>query len=126
MKVIVAGGRDVTDLLVVSLAIQDSCFQITELVSGGAKGVDDLGELWARTYQVPIRRFPADWNTHGRAAGPIRNKQMAEYADALILIPTGGPGSRSMLSIWQAIKPSKPYFVCTCLLPGFKDVKDSE
>lgn len=67
--------------------------QITEVVSGGAPGVDMLGEQWAREEIVthgwhkpsyPVTRFPADWNQYGRAAGPMRNKQMAEYADILV------------------------------------------
>ena len=41
------------------------------------------------------KRFPADWDKHGRAAGPIRNAQMARYADAVALFP-GGRGTASM------------------------------
>jgi hypothetical protein len=43
-----------------------------------------MGEEWAKKNGCPVKLFPADWNTHGTAAGPIRNKQMAEYADGLI------------------------------------------
>jgi len=53
--------------------------------------------------------FPADWDTHGRAAGPIRNKQMAEYGDALLLIWDGeSRGSANMKSNMK--KLGKPVY----------------
>jgi hypothetical protein len=91
MKTIIAGGRDVTDCLIVRAAIVASGFdtEITEVVSGGARGVDAMGERWAREVGIPVRVFPADWDKHGKAAGPIRNGQMADYADALIAVWNG-------------------------------------
>lgn len=69
----------------------------TEVVSGGAKGMDQSGEFFAQDFEIKITRFPADWDTHGKMAGPIRNKQMAEYADALVLIWDGqSKGSMNM------------------------------
>ncbi len=61
-------------------AISSSGYQITEVVSGAARGADQMGEDWARQNGVPIARFPADWNTHGKGAGFIRNTEMAMYA----------------------------------------------
>lgn len=97
MMVIIAGGRGVTDYALVCSAVEASGFEITEVVSGNAAGVDLLGERWAAENGVAVRLFPADWHKHGRAAGPIRNRQMAAYADALIAIPTGGPGTANMI-----------------------------
>ena len=100
MKTIIAGGRHHK----FSQADRDALdafhrnHQVTEVVSGGASGADAEGETWAKAHGIPIKRFPADWNTHGRAAGPIRNKQMAEYADAVVLFP-GGRGTASMKSL---------------------------
>lgn len=97
MKVIIAGGRDIRDYDAVKSAVEESEFTVLQVVSGAAKGVDYMGELWSEWRDVPCKRFPADWNTHGKAAGPIRNKQMAEYADALILVWDGkSRGSASM------------------------------
>lgn len=84
MKTIVAGPRDCNDRELVFNALTFVGLYITEIVSGGAKGVDTLGELWAAENDVPVALFPADWDYHGKKAGPIRNRQMAEYADALI------------------------------------------
>jgi hypothetical protein len=98
MKVIVAGGRDFTNYALVEEAIKISGFEISQIVSGKAKGVDTLGEVWALANNVPVEAFPADWSQHGRAAGPIRNKQMAEYADALIAIWDGeSKGTANMI-----------------------------
>lgn len=89
MKTIVAGTRGVSALSVVEAAIALSDFEITELVSGGCRGVDQLAEMWAVASNIPIKRFPADWKSYGKAAGPIRNQQMAEYGDALIAVWDG-------------------------------------
>jgi len=93
LKMIIAGGRDYrfTDH---DRAWLDS-LPIGEVVSGGASGSDAEGEEWARSRGIPIRVFNADWNTYGRAAGPIRNRDMAQYADAVALFP-GGRGTASM------------------------------
>ena len=94
MRIIVAGSRIITDYNAVARAIEASGFAITEVVSGASRGVDGLGERWAREHDVPVRHFPADWKKHGRAAGPIRNRQMAEYA-------AGDPGGGALIAIWD-------------------------
>ena len=93
LSVIVAGSRSILDCLspigqrqLVAEAIAESGFPVAEIVSGTARGVDQLGENWADEHGIPVERFPADWDTHGRSAGPIRNEEMAEYADALVAI----------------------------------------
>lgn len=78
---------------------------VAEVVSGGATGIDAAGEKWARAHDIPIKVFKADWDKHGRAAGPIRNRLMAEYADALVVIWDGkSPGSKNMLTTACALK----------------------
>ncbi|SHG27748.1 Protein of unknown function [Desulfacinum infernum DSM 9756] len=99
MRTIVAGSRTINDPEIISEAIRQSGFQITELVSGGARGVDRLGEAWARRNGVPIRVFRADWKRYGRGAGVLRNTQMAEYADALVAVWDGE--SRGTLDMIQ-------------------------
>ena len=98
LKVIVAGSRTVSDESVIANAIKESGFNIAEVVSGGAKGVDRLGEQWAKGNQIPLKIFPADWKRYNKAAGPIRNLKMAEYADALIAIWDGkSRGTKNMI-----------------------------
>lgn len=95
---IIAGSRDIFDRDEV-FRVLDACpWQITRVLSGGARGIDSLGAEWAQRKSIPVEVFPADWTRHGPKAGPIRNGQMAERAGALVLIWYGdSPGSRDML-----------------------------
>jgi len=87
MKVIVAGSRSIEDISVVRLAIEASGFEITELVSGGAIGVDSLAEKWARNKKIPVKQFKPQYNKfHAKVAPVLRNTSMAEYAEALIAV----------------------------------------
>jgi hypothetical protein len=100
MKTIIAGSRGITDQKAVDEAIAECGWKITEVVCGKAAGVDSLGEAWATAQNVSLKAFPADWHTFGRAAGFRRNADMAEYAEALILVWDGNsPGSRMMKDI---------------------------
>lgn len=89
MRVIVAGSRDITDYNLVQAAIRMSGFNMTELVSGGARGVDQLGEMYADRNNIPIKPFPALWKKFGRSAGHIRNAEMGDYAEGLVAIWDG-------------------------------------
>jgi hypothetical protein len=86
MKTIIAGSRSITDYWLVVDAVRVSDFNVTEVVCGEAAGVDKLGKEYANNHSIPCKSFPADWRKHGKAAGPIRNREMAEYADALIAV----------------------------------------
>jgi hypothetical protein len=98
MKTIIAGGRDINDYAILLAAIEEANFTITEVVSGGAKGVDALGEQYAESMNLTLKIYPADWEKNGRAAGPIRNRQMAEYGDQLIAIWDGkSRGTKNMI-----------------------------
>lgn len=99
MRVIIAGSRTIADFSEVETAIKNSGFAITEVISGGCAGPDLLGERWALHNLIPKRTFVADWKNLGKAAGPIRNSEMAANADALILIWDGeSRGSQDMLN----------------------------
>ena len=105
MKTIIAGGRDYRFTVDDWVFLDDIHFvaTITEVVSGGATGADAEGERWAKKRGIPVKYFPADWKTHGKSAGPKRNQQMAEHADAAILFP-GGRGTADMLARAQQCK----------------------
>lgn len=99
MKTIIAGSRYITDYDKVCRAVEASGFVITEVVSGCARGVDTLGEQYANKHKLPIKQFMAAWKMYGIHAGPFRNQQMADYAEALIAIP--GPDSRGTWDMVQ-------------------------
>lgn len=71
------------------------------IVSGGCPtGPDAAAKLYAAQHRIEYREYPADWNAHGKMAGPIRNAEMALHADELILIWDGeSRGSANMRSI---------------------------
>ena len=83
MKLIVAGGRDFKDYYLLKETLdnfQQECGNITEVVSGGARGSDKLGEQYANENKIPIKRFVPDWEGLGKKAGHVRNRQMGDYA----------------------------------------------
>lgn len=100
MKTIIAGGREITDYELVKQAIRDSKFIITEVVSGKCRGVDRLGERYAKENNLHVEPFPAEWDKYKLAAGSIRNEQMAKYADALIAIWDGKSTGTSNMIDW--------------------------
>jgi len=85
-KLIVAGGRDFNDYDLLESKLDKLLTNKTdvEIVCGKARGADSLGELYARNKGYGVAEFPADWNKYGKSAGYIRNKEMAEYADACV------------------------------------------
>ena len=99
-KVIIAGCRDFTDYALLRSFADETLAgaEDVEIVSGGARGADALGERYARERGRRLKVFPADWKKWGAAAGPIRNGQMADYADALIAFWDGkSAGTRDMI-----------------------------
>lgn len=98
MKLVVAGGRDVhlsdKDYQVLEKVVNK--MDIDEIITGGATGVDTDAIEWAKARGVKTRIFAAEWERHGRMAGPIRNREMALYADVLLHFP-GGKGTQSMI-----------------------------
>lgn len=86
MKIIVAGGRDFDDYEKLCSALaQVVCMSPElEIVHGGAKGADSLAGHWCWRQHVGYRIFLPDWDKHGKRAGPLRNAEMARYAEMLI------------------------------------------
>tara|TARA_B110000902_G_scaffold172948_1_gene196609 strand:- start:290 stop:637 length:348 start_codon:yes stop_codon:yes gene_type:complete len=97
MRVLIAGGRDFTDKETMKnvLAGVPRC---SVIISGTARGADQLGESWAEARGIAVERYPADWDTYGKAAGHIRNQQMLDEGkpDYVVVFP-GGKGSESMV-----------------------------
>lgn len=111
MKVLVCGGRDLTDHLFVfkTLDLLHQERKITHVIEGGQRtrdphtreivgGADYWGMRWAKRYLIPFTTVRADWNKHGRAAGPIRNQLMIDeqHPDLVIAFP-GGAGTADMV-----------------------------
>lgn len=104
MKIIIAGTRTVTNPKALAAALDDAHITIpglaiTEVVCGKAPGADTLGEEWALAHGIPVRYFPANWDQFGKSAGPRRNSEMADYADAAVVLWDGSSrGTQDMIN----------------------------
>ncbi len=106
MKTIICGSRHFDsekEYWKLERAIAKCFYEITEVVSGGAKGVDYAGEVWAERNGIAIKLFPAQWNDlkhplakiktnkqgykYNSNAGPIRNSEMVAYSEICIALP---------------------------------------
>lgn len=99
-RLIVAGSRDFNDydLLKKTLDALLVNQHDVKIVSGGARGADALGERYAKENGHKLTIFPAEWTKLGKAAGFIRNEQMAEYSDALVAFWDGeSKGTKHMI-----------------------------
>lgn len=104
MKVAVVGSRSIKDYQTVKNILNN--YEITELISGGAIGIDQLAEQYARLNNIPTTIFPAEWDEYGRAAGMIRNIKIISEADEVIAIWDGdSKGTKN--SIDQAKRQNK-------------------
>ena len=101
MRTIIAGSRGITDYNELCRVIEESGIKPTVILCGLAKGPDRLGELYGIKNNIPVEYFPADWETHKKAAGIIRNKQMLDAdAEALIALwDTESKGTRNMINL---------------------------
>jgi hypothetical protein len=101
-RVIIAGGREFNDWQLLKTYVSYYLLMLepseVEIVSGCCGGADQLGEEYSILYGYPLIEFEADWKKYGKAAGPIRNKQMAEYGTHLIAFWNGrSPGTMDMI-----------------------------
>lgn len=93
-RVIIAGGRYFNQYAMLCrycdkvLSNKAQTHEI-EIVSGCCEGADLLGIRYAQERGYKCLRMPADWMNEGKAAGPKRNKRMAEASNALIAFWNG-------------------------------------
>lgn len=114
MRTIIAGSRGIDNYRCVVKAVDESGFPITEIVSGGARGADKLGERYADKNGIDLVIFPANWTKHKRAAGPIRNERMAKYAIA----DESRPGA--LIALWNGTSRGTKNMIETAKRFGLK------
>jgi hypothetical protein len=105
VRVLVCGGRDYDDKDYVFRQLDrlHAAKGVECIIHGNARGADSLAKLWAITRGIPHLPYPADWNTHGKSAGPIRNREMLADSkpDGVVAFP-GGKGTSDMVTISRA------------------------
>lgn len=111
MKILVCGGREYRDTkrmwsVLSNLILERYPFggwpdtSYFTIIGGEARGADSMAKNFAEDMGCKYIGFPADWNKHGKAAGPIRNKQMlAEGEPDLVVAFPGGSGTAHMVRI---------------------------
>jgi hypothetical protein len=68
------------------------------VISGGAAGADTFGVSWAYSEDIPVEPYYADWEEHGRRAGPMRNEQMIVEGKPDLVVAFGdGKGTQDMV-----------------------------
>jgi len=114
IKVLVCGGRNFNDALTLGSWLGGIHKQqgISLLIEGGAPGADFMARKFAERQGIPTKTFEADWDRHGHAAGPIRNKQMLDEGQPdLVVAFEGGKGTKNMVS--QAVEAGVRVIVAT-------------
>lgn len=112
MKVAVVGGRDFSDkeLLYATL---DKYQELEIIVTGDAKGADSLALAYAKEKGIPFEVFFADWTKNGRAAGPLRNKEIVSSGPQLVIAFWDGKSAGTRSTITLAEKAGTPVKIVT-------------
>lgn len=95
LRVLVCGDRNFSDTEYL-YEILDECHKnrlIDVIIEGDARGADRIAGYWAKKNKIDLRIFPADWAKYGKAAGPIRNKQMLDEGKPDLVIAFLAPNS---------------------------------
>jgi len=103
MKLIIAGGRDFNNYDMLTTAVDNFIERHPDydiIISGTARGADELGERYAKDTNITVERYPAQWDKYGKSAGYRRNEQMALLADGCICFWNGlSKGTEHMINL---------------------------
>ena len=109
MRVAVVGSRHIEDERMKEKAYALLCRHIpanaTEIVSGGAVGIDTLAEIYAKQNGLPTKIFKPDYARYGKRAPLVRNDEIVGYA-------------QYVLAIWDGNSHGTAYTVATCIQKG--------
>ena len=112
MNILIAGSRDFDDYDLLEVTItqwakdnpQINQDEVT-IISGGARGADKLGELFASEYGLKVQQYLADWDHYGKSAGYKRNVQMAEVTDHAFIFWDGiSKGTYHMIQLLDKLE----------------------
>jgi len=110
MKLIIAGSRTFTDYQLLCRTLTPELLRITQVLTGGARGAEQLGYRWAWKHQIKHQLFRADWERFGKPAGVRRNHQIAQAGDVLVVFgDEPSPGTAHLIQCMRAL--GKPVVV---------------
>jgi hypothetical protein len=117
IKIVIAGSRDFNSYDILKDKFLEFAgyydFNSLEIVSGTARGADQLGEKLAEELGIKVARFPADWDQFGKGAGYRRNAEMADYGDVLLAFWDGkSRGTRMMIELARKKGLLVQVFIC--------------
>ncbi len=114
MKLLIAGSRKIDKTYIegvyyiLDVIVEKNKYEVTEVISGGAKGVDTYGEQWAEKHDIPVLRIVPDWK-QGKGAGMERNTKLVEVCDVAAIFWDGhSKGTHDTLR--KMLKSRKPLF----------------
>lgn len=109
MRVAIVGSRNIEYDTIKERAYALLCRHIpanaTEIVSGGAVGIDTLAEIYAKQNGLPMKIFKPDYARYGKRAPLMRNDEIVDYA-------------QYVLAIWDGSSHGTAYTVATCIQKG--------
>lgn len=98
MNVAVVGSRKFDNYKLLESVLNQ--YNITEIISGGARGADTLAEKYAKLNLIPIKIFQPDWKKYGRRAGIVRNVDIIKSANLVIAFWDGkSNGTKNSINI---------------------------
>jgi predicted Rossmann fold nucleotide-binding protein DprA/Smf involved in DNA uptake len=104
-KLAIVGSRNFNDYALLNEKLVPYKNIVELVVSGGAKGADSLGEQWAKENNIPTKIFHPDWKKYGRAAGPIRNKEIVSASDIVVAFWDGkSSGTKSSIELAKQLR----------------------
>ena len=110
MQLIIAGARTFTDYPRLCQVLAPDRHRITQVLTGGARGAEQLGYRWAWKHTVRHQLFRAEWERFGKPAGVRRNHHMAQAGDVLVVCGDDpSPGTAHMIACMRAL--GKPVVV---------------
>jgi hypothetical protein len=91
MKLAIVGSRNMgisyskfEELLLAEINISE----VTQIVSGGAKGIDTFAKLFAGKHHVPLMEFLPKYGAYGKYATLRRNTEIVREANVVVAFPT--------------------------------------
>ena len=109
MKVAVVGSRDLTNITLDQYIPKET----DEIVSGGAVGVDLCAAEYAKKKGLKLTVFLPQYERYGRAAPIVRNKEIVDYADKIIVFWNGSSkGTRSVIKYAEKAEKNLEIILC--------------